>query len=169
MGKIGGSITHCEPPKLLAVTWEHWGDVSWIEVRLTPESAGRTRLELEHTMLTGDHWQEFGPGAGGVGWDLALVGLDQFLAAGSWSESAFSASEEGKAFLRGSAEQWGSAHIAAGGAPDEARAAAQRNAAYYTGSKSWAMVGWLARAAKRSVSRRRGSARAHRGAPRQES
>lgn len=154
MGKIGGSVTHCEPPKVLAITWEHWGDVSWVEVRLTPESAERTRLELEHTMLTGDHWQEFGPGAGGVGWEFALLGLDQFLAAGSWSETACAASQDGRVFLRASAEQWGNAHIAAGGAPDEARAAAQRNAAYYTGSKTWATVGWLIRAAKRAVSKR---------------
>jgi uncharacterized protein YndB with AHSA1/START domain len=159
MGKIAGSITQCEPPRSLALTWEHWGDVSWIEVRLTPESAERTRLELEHTMLSGDHWQEFGPGAAGVGWDLTLLGLDAFLADGRWSEAAFSASQEGKDFLRGCAEAWGRAQIGAGAAPAQARAAAQRNAAYYTGSKTGATLGWLFRAAKRAAARRFGGAR----------
>lgn len=153
-GKIRGTITRCEPPNALAVTWEDWGDVSWVEVRLTPEAPDRTRLELEHMMLTGDHWQEFGPGAGGVGWDLFLAGLGQYLAEGGWSEAAFSASKEGKAFLRGCAEAWGRAHIETGAAPEEAHAAAKRNAAFYTGSQTWAMLGWLLRAAKRAVSRR---------------
>jgi uncharacterized protein YndB with AHSA1/START domain len=153
MGKIGGTILRCDPPSAFAVTWEHWGDVSWVEVRLTPESAERTRLELEHTMLTGDHWQEYGPGAGGVGWDLSLLGLDRFLVEGRWSEAACSASPEGKDFSRASAEEWGRAHIAAGASPEEARAAAKRNAAFYTGSKTWAMLGWLVRATKRATSR----------------
>lgn len=153
LGKIAGSITHCEPPSAFSVTWEHWGDVSWIQVRLTPESAERTRLELEHTMLSGDHWQEFGPGAGGVGWDLALVGLEAFPADGRWSEAAFSASPEGNAFSRACAEEWGRAHIATGAAPEAARAAAQRTAAYYTGSKTRAMLGWLFRAVKRAAAR----------------
>lgn len=153
-GNAGGTITRCEPRRELAVTWEYWGDVSWVEVRLEPESPERTRLDLEHTMLAGDHWQEFGPGAGGVGWDLALVGLDQLLAGGEWSEKAFSASPDGKDFIRGCADDWGRGDVAAGAAPEQARAAAQRTAAFYTGSKIWAMSGWLVRAATRAVSRR---------------
>lgn len=153
-GNASGTIIRCEPSKTLGVTWEYLGDVSWVEVRLTPESEERTRLELVHTMITGDHWQEFGPGAGGVGWDLALVGLDQLLATGQWTEKAFCASPEGKAFVRRAAEGWARAHIAENGASEEeARAAAERNVAFYTGSKSWAMLGWLVRAARRAAFR----------------
>ena len=60
------------------MTWEFGGEVSWVEVRLTQESEDTTRLELEHTAhVDGDRWEQFGPGAVGVGWDLTLVGLDE--------------------------------------------------------------------------------------------
>src|SRR6266508_5865410 len=29
-GNAGGTITACEPPRHLAVTWEYGGDVSWV-------------------------------------------------------------------------------------------------------------------------------------------
>ena len=34
-------------------------------------------------MPVNDHWQKFGPGAVGVGWDLALHGLERHLASGA--------------------------------------------------------------------------------------
>lgn len=151
-GAASGTITECERPKKLALTWEHWGDVSWVEVQLSRESPGHTRLELTHTMLDGDHWQEHGPGAGGVGWDIALLGLAQHLAGETWSEKSFSASRDGKEFLRGAAAAWGRADVTAGREPEAARAAAERNAAFYTGSKTLALVGWLVRAAVRAIS-----------------
>ena len=50
------------------------GQTSCIELRLTSEPPGGTRLELEHTADPGDGAAEFGPGAEGVGWDTALIG-----------------------------------------------------------------------------------------------
>ena len=50
----GGTISHCEKPRGFAATWEYDEDVSWIEVRLTPEGDGRTRLELEHVAHVAD-------------------------------------------------------------------------------------------------------------------
>jgi len=74
-GNAGGTIERCEPPRSFAATWEYGGEVSWIEVRVTPEG-GRTRLELEHIAHVDDErWARFGPGAVGVGWDLGLLGL----------------------------------------------------------------------------------------------
>ena len=35
-GNAGGTVERCDPPKSFAATWEFGGDVSWIEVRLTP-------------------------------------------------------------------------------------------------------------------------------------
>jgi len=70
-GNAGGEILRCEPPRLLAVTWEFGGSMSWVTVTLALEGAGATRLELEHMMPAGgEHWEQFGPGAVGVGWDL---------------------------------------------------------------------------------------------------
>jgi uncharacterized protein YndB with AHSA1/START domain len=35
-GNAGGTIERCEPPRELRVSWEFGGDVSWVELRLTP-------------------------------------------------------------------------------------------------------------------------------------
>src|SRR5437016_8338188 len=72
-GNAGGTIERCDPPNSFAATWEYGGDVSWIEVRLTGEPGGGTRLQLQHTARVDDQrWAEFGPGAVGVGWDLGF-------------------------------------------------------------------------------------------------
>ena len=135
-GNAGGVITECEHPSLLALTWEFGGDVSWVEVRLSDDGPGGARLTLMHTMHPSDHWETFGPGATGVGWEGGLLGLalhfeapDDFIS----DEAAFVVSEEGKAFYAGSSEAWGEAAIASGDDPTAARAAARRTAAFYTG------------------------------------
>lgn len=137
-GNAGGEIRRCEPPRLLSVTWEFGGGVSWLTVTLRHDGVGGTRLELEHLALVDDHWDRFGPGAVGVGWDLALMGLALHLASGTAAVDragfmAWSASEDGKAFVRASSEAWGTAGIAAGTAEAAARAAASRTTAFYTG------------------------------------
>src|SRR5215472_10916675 len=71
-GNAGGSITHCDRPKAFDVTWEMGGGMSWVTVRLAPEGKD-TRLTLEHIVHVTDvdkFWEQFGPGAVGVGWDL---------------------------------------------------------------------------------------------------
>jgi len=75
-GNAGGTIERCDPPKSFFATWEYGGEVSWIEVRLTAEAAGRTRMEIEHIAHVDDQrWAEFGPGAVGIGWDMVVMGL----------------------------------------------------------------------------------------------
>ena len=136
-GNAGGAITRCEPPSTLAVTWEYGGSVSWVTVRLREQEAGGTRLELEHVAHVGDDWwDQFGPGAVGVGWDLALMGLGEHLPSGVAVDpkdvARWTSSDEGRAFMRMSGTDWGRASIAAG--TPEAIAAAERTTSAYTGS-----------------------------------
>jgi uncharacterized protein YndB with AHSA1/START domain len=137
-GNAGGEITRCEPPRLLADTWGMGGSVSWLTVSLTDDPAGGTRLELEHIAHVGDDlWDRFGPGAVGVGWDLALMGLGRHLASGATIDrinaAAWMASDEGKDFVHRSSEEWCKASIAAGTDETAARAAAKRTTAFYRG------------------------------------
>src|SRR5438445_10950204 len=81
-GNAGGTITACTPPDHFAATWEFGGATSWIDVKLAAER-DKARLTLEHTAVIEDHWNQFGPGAVGIGWDLALAGLEGYLATGA--------------------------------------------------------------------------------------
>ncbi len=80
-GNAGGTITECEPPQRFAATWEFGDAVTWIEVRVSDAGDGQARFELEHLAVIDAHWDEFGPGAVGIGWDLTLMGLALHLAA----------------------------------------------------------------------------------------
>ena len=137
-GNVGGKIERCEPPVGFAATWEFGGSVSWIEVRLTALAPESTRFELDHIAPVDEHWDQFGPGAVGIGWDLALLGLDLHLLggelAGSAQKAAWLGSAEGQRFVALSGEQWCAAHIAAGEDEAVARAAAGRTTAAYTGT-----------------------------------
>lgn len=136
-GNAGGTITECEPPRHLGVTWEFGGGVSWVTVRLSPDPKGGTRLELEHAAHVEAHWEKFGPGAVGIGWDLGLLGLARHLETGAAvnHEEAheWSASEEGKTYMRLSGGDWCRADIASGAEPEAAKASAARTIAFYTG------------------------------------
>jgi uncharacterized protein YndB with AHSA1/START domain len=136
-GNACGEITRCAPPRELDLTWEFGGQTSWVELRLEVLGPERTRLELLHLAPSGEHWDRFGPGAVGVGWDLTLYGLTRHFEAGGAATRAeglsWMASPEGKAFMRQSSSRWCDADIAGGSAADTARAAAQRTHAAYTG------------------------------------
>ncbi|HEY3951876.1 MAG TPA: SRPBCC family protein [Streptosporangiaceae bacterium] len=138
-GNAEGTIQRCDPPKSFFATWEYGGDVSWIEVRLTAEAAGRTRLEVEHITRAGDErWAQFGPGAVGIGWDMVIMGLSRHLpgapAMDPESAAAWAGSDEGRRYTKLSGERWCEAHIASGGGEAEARAMAERTIAAYTGA-----------------------------------
>lgn len=135
-GNAGGLITDCEPPSRLAVTWEFGDLMSWVEARCSEGESGRARLTLTHSAPLSDHWDQYGPGATGVGWEMGLVGLALHLAnpaAPKPDPAEFAASPDGKALLAGSSEAWGETAIAAGTNPHEARAAARRTTGFYTG------------------------------------
>ena len=108
-------IPRCEPPRHLALTWEFGGEVSWVTVDLT-ENAGRTHLELEHIAYVDDaRWNQYGPGAVGVGWDMTLMGLDRHLASGAANDPqafmAWCVSDEGKSFIHRSSDDWRRASV----------------------------------------------------------
>ena len=137
-GNAGGTITECEAPHRFAATWEYDGAVSWIEVRVSDAGDGRARFELEHLALVDAHWDEFGPGAVGIGWDLTVLGLALHVAAADGvvdkdAVEAWVASEEGVRFMTLSNEGWRDADIATGTDPDVAGPAADRTLAAYTG------------------------------------
>lgn len=140
-GNAGGTITRCERPAALDVTWEIMGGTSWVNVRLAPKGKNAI-LTLEHIApkdgIGEEHLKKFGPGAVGIGWDLGLYGLELHLANPKAPRDhaaieAWTTSADGKAFMRGSGEAWGAAHAASGEDPGEARARAARTIAAYLG------------------------------------
>ena len=135
-GNAGGVIESCQQPESFAVTWEFGGMVSWVQVHLG-EDEGGTTLELVHEAhVDPDLWAQFGPGAVGVGWDLALFGLDQHIASGATVDPAEAAAwlvgPEGVEFAQLCSEGWAQAAIGDGDDPEQARAAAERTVAFYT-------------------------------------
>jgi uncharacterized protein YndB with AHSA1/START domain len=138
-GNASGTIERCNPPDSFAATWEFGGGVSWIEVRLTAEPEGSTRVELDHIAHIDDElWDQFGPGAVGVGWDGGFLGLALHLGSGQAVDPAAAAkwmtSPEGREFVELSSQRWCDASIAVGTAEAAARAAADRVTAFYTGA-----------------------------------
>ena len=137
-GNAGGEVLTCDPPTAFTATWEYGDEISWIEVELVAEGPTRSQLVLMHIAHVDDErWVEFGPGAVGVGWDLAVgLGLAQHLASGDAVDpgavAAWTASEAGGRFMTLSSDAWCEATIAGGGDPTEARAAADRTTAAYT-------------------------------------
>ncbi|QXV60140.1 SRPBCC family protein [Amycolatopsis sp. TNS106] len=135
-GNAGGTIERCDPPKSFAATWEYGGDVSWIELRLSPEADGRTRFELDHTAVPNEHWNQFGPGAVGIGWDMMLNGLalhfESDEAADPAAAMAWMTSEEGVRFMTSSNEAWYEADVANGTDAATARTRADATLAAYT-------------------------------------
>ncbi len=134
-GNAGGTITTCEPPEHLAVTWEFGGGTTWVDVRLTAGAdPGSTVLRLEHIAPVDglDQWDEFGPGAVGVGWDLTLWGLATHLVTGEPVTPELG-DPTALEMMRHSSDAWGRAAIAAGAPVDVAEAAAARTTAAYTG------------------------------------
>jgi uncharacterized protein YndB with AHSA1/START domain len=137
-GNAGGTVELCEPPRRFRVTWV-MGDSfpTWLTVTLTAE-AGATRLDLEHVgHVPEEFWTQFGPGATGIGWDLALNGLGLHIASGAPVDpqqfAAWTASPEGVDFIRESNEAWRDASIESGTPAEDATASAERTFAFYTG------------------------------------
>ena len=140
-GNASGTITTCAAPERLELTWEYGGGISWVSVRLSADE-DHTRLTLSHSWLKGDSdesavWAQYGPGAGGVGWDLSLFGLGIFSEQDDFDREAAEAwmgTDEGKAFFRRCADAWCDAHVRSGEARDVAQRMADETFAFYTSS-----------------------------------
>ena len=133
----GGTVLECEPERRIALTWEFAGIPTWVTVTLTPEGDG-TRLELEHVAHLSPHWDSYGPGAVGVGWDLGFMGLARHLAepeadlpaeaVAGWGET-----QEARDMMRVTSDDWGRAAIAAGEDRAQALKAAESTRRFYSG------------------------------------
>ncbi len=141
-----GTITECEPQSHVALTWEIWGDTSWVDLRFRVpplvgemsegQRGGHTRLTLTHTNNLTPHWDTYGPGATGVGWEMAFLGLALYTSDPNFkkpSPEEFAFSPEGIAFITGSSNAWAKADINAGTNPEKAQTAANQTTAFYTG------------------------------------
>ncbi len=132
-GNAAGTVRGCDLPERLDVTWEFGGAVTWVVVTLTEEGTG-TRLRLEHTAPADETVsKEFGPGAVGIGWEMALGGLRLHLAdpqaprpEPDYTDPAY------PAFVRAAGAAWADVDAAAGTDPEQAKAAAERCVAAYT-------------------------------------
>jgi len=136
-GNAGGVVEECEPPHRFRVTWGMGEQTSWLTVTLEPDGAA-TRLELEHVgEVPGEMWEQFGPNATGLGWDMAIWGLGLHLKTGAPNDpaevAAWMASPDAMAFMEGSGRAWQEADLADGTDPDEAAARVARTIAVYTG------------------------------------
>lgn len=113
-GNAEGEITHCENEKGFDLTWEFGDDISWVKVEIMSEN-DKTHLYVEHLAHTeGKHFETYGPGATGVGWDLSLVGLGYYVQTSQSIDNAvFMDSPDAKSIISFCARSWGDAAIKA--------------------------------------------------------
>jgi hypothetical protein len=133
----------CERPHRLLVTWAY-GDpsdpasVSDLEVRLTAEAVDRTTFELLHTaVVPAEMWDQFGPGAVGVGWDMGMLGLELHLSGGREpatpaEKEAWQLSDEGVRYATLSSQAWGEASREAGADEQTVARNVEATTAFYT-------------------------------------
>ncbi len=135
-GNASGSITACIPQSHASLTWEFAGDISWVDLCIYESTPDSVILKLDHTAVLSPHWDQFGAGATGVGWEMGYLGLFLYLVhpnEDKLDEEAFTVSEEGKRFITGISQGWANASIAAGTDATTANAAAERTTAFYLG------------------------------------
>ena len=103
-------------------------------MRLAAAGDEMTTLELEHTAVVPDEmWDQFGPGAVGVGWDQGLLGLSLHLRGESVDDrEAWQLSDEGREFAQRSSEAWGEANRSAGADADVVTRNVANTTAFYT-------------------------------------
>jgi hypothetical protein len=104
-----------------------------VEVRLAPTDGGDTVLELVHTaVVPPEMWDQFGPGAVGVGWDLALLGLFAHLAGIEIGDPATLESDPAmRACMTASSEAWGIAMEQTGADPEVVAGLVAATTAFY--------------------------------------
>jgi len=139
-GQAGGTVLSCDPPRNFTATWEFGGGISWIDVSVSADGPEQARLVIEHIAHVDDHWEQFGPGAVGMGWDSMVLGLAIHLATGEGIDPSFGeqwiVTEDGRRFLALSGEQWYAANVAFGTDPAAAREMSERCLKAYLGEES---------------------------------
>jgi uncharacterized protein YndB with AHSA1/START domain len=134
-GNAGGTVLACEPTRSLSITWEFGGHTSYVDVTLEDSPDEGTLLRLVHSAPSDpEHWEEYGPGAVGIGWELALVGLEMHLADPSAGLPDPESLGDLTPMFTGAGQAWREATEAAGHDPEWAAAAARRCIAAYSGT-----------------------------------
>lgn len=148
IGGARGRVLAAVPPHQLDLTWEYADNVDRLEIRLDPEEDGTSRLTLQQiARLPEATFDAYGPGAVGIGWDIAILG---FVArTGAWRElrldvpvasPAWLASPEGADMVRAWSIRWAAASVAAGTDVDAARRAENETTRAYGGTVDAALV-----------------------------
>jgi hypothetical protein len=112
--------------------------VSWVTVELREKKDGKsTELELRHVAYVPDDlWDQYGPGAVGLGWEMGLLGLDLHVTTGAAVDraevEAWQASPNYRECIGHASAAWRDASIAGGTDERSATGAAERVAAAYT-------------------------------------
>ena len=137
-GNAGGEIVACERPNRLKVTWVYgeMGDpaaASEVEVRLSPVEARRHGSSSNTSRsCPRKSWEQFGPGAVGVGWEGGSSGSTLHLRGGRLEDPiAWQTSAEGREFSTRASVAWGAANRAAGADPEAAERAVANTTAFY--------------------------------------
>lgn len=137
-GNARGEVLECEPPQRLKVTWVYGEDVtekdvSEVEVRLEAAGDDTTTLVLEHAgVIPEEMWQQYGPGAVGVGWDLGLLALGGHLRGEDFDTETWESGPEAKQAATRSAQAWGEASLTAGEPADEVAKQVAGTTEFYT-------------------------------------
>jgi uncharacterized protein YndB with AHSA1/START domain len=135
-GNAGGTIERCDPPESFAITWGYGPMLSWVTITLTPDAGGTTLELLHEAHVDPALWGQYGPGAVGVGWDLALMGLGLHIETGEPVDREagmnFPLTPVGLEFVRTAATGWADAAIGDGDDREAAYAAAEQTITFYT-------------------------------------
>ena len=89
--------------------------------------------------MADEFWEQFGPGAVGIGWDMGLLGLALHVEQGDSPAldpaegMAWMGSPNGRSFMRASGEGWRDADVRGGRDPAEAARRSNATIAAYTG------------------------------------
>ena len=96
-------------------------------------------MQLDHIAVADDDmWPQYGPGAVGIGWDLALLGLAIHLGTGAavpdeFKEEEWATTGEGRNYIRDAGEGWYAAQVASGEDAGVARRSADNSIAFFRG------------------------------------
>ena len=129
-------MQECDPPRGVRHHVGHGGETSWVVVSLTPQGADHTLLEVVHGVVVPEgFWTLYGPGAVGIGWDLALLGLARHLPGEeslSHENTAWMGRPRGSRVRGCGNDAWAEANIQGGAGRAGVAAGAEQTLAFYT-------------------------------------
>lgn len=127
--QASGTVLECDSPNRYLLAW---GEDSQVEVVIEADGAGSSLRLTQASVVSAEFDAEYGPAAGGVGWDVALFSLAAHLNGTDVDADAWAGTDQATVFIDAAAKAWGAATVAAGADPDQALAAARRTAAFYS-------------------------------------